>query len=314
MAAKQYKYIFGPVPSRRFGRSLGVDLTPFKTCDYDCIFCQLGPSKQTTAERKEYVPIEDVLAELRDWLENDGQADVVTLSGSGEPTLHSYFGRVLDFVNENSDLPTVLLTNSSMLGLPEVRADAAKASIVKVSLSAWNQESFEWVNRPDPSLSFEEIVAGLKIFRKEYDGEMRMEVFLVAGINSTPEDVSRIAAIADDIKPDLIQLNTAVRPPAEDIAAVARIEMDELAKLFSQKTEVIADFSSDTGNEIRVNEETILAMLKRRPCTAGHIARVFGMHLNEVAKYTGKLVGAGQLQSERRGGDIYYFAGQAEER
>lgn len=308
MDRQKYKYIFGPVPSRRFGRSLGVDLTPFKTCDYDCIFCQLGPTESTTVARKDYVPIDEVIEELRDWLENDGEADFVTLSGSGEPTLHKHFGKVFEFIKSHSDIRTLLLTNSSMLSIPEARADAAKADIVKVSLSAWSQESMEWINRPHPTLRFEDIVAGLKQFRKEYDGELRMEVFLVAGLNSTPEDATRIAALADEIEPDLIQLNTAVRPPAEDIGAVSCEEMERLAGIFNQKTEVIANFKATANKEFEANEDTILAMLKRRPCTAKHIAQVFGMHLNEVAKYTGQLLRNGDIRTEQKGQETYYVA------
>jgi len=195
-----------------------------------------------------------------------------------------------------------------MLRLPEVRADAAQASIVKVSLSAWNQESFEWINRPDPSLKFADVVAGLRQFRKEYAGELRMEVFLLTGINADPEDVARIAAFADEIKPDLVQLNTAVRPPAEDVAAVPPEKLAELAKLFRQPAEVIADFKAGLSGRIEANEDTILSMLKRRPCTAEHIARVFEMHLNEVAKYTGKLLNSEKIRILRKDGEIYYSA------
>jgi len=305
----EYKHIFGPVPSRRFGRSLGIDLTPFKTCDFDCVFCQLGSTAHTTAERKEYVPTEDVIAELREWLDKGGEADVVTLAGSGEPTLHSGFGRVLDFIKSECDIPAVILTNGSLLHLPEVRADAAKAAIVKASLSAWDQESFRRVNRPNPSLRFDDIVSGLKAFRKDYSGELRLEVFLVPGINSDPGQVARIAALADEIKPDLVQLNTAVRPPAEDVRAVTPEEMERLAGLFRQKTEAIADFKSKLSSEVEANEETILAMLKRRPCTAAHIAEVFKMHPNEVAKYTGKLVSQGVVKQVEKNSEIYFSGG-----
>jgi len=135
---REYKYLFGPVPSRRFGRSLGIDLTPFKTCSLDCVFCQLGKTTCKTAQRDEFVPIQDVLAELSDWLKTNGNADVVTLSGSGEPTLHSKFGEVIEFVRKRSNIPMLLLTNGTMLHLPDVREAAAAANMVKASLSAWD--------------------------------------------------------------------------------------------------------------------------------------------------------------------------------
>lgn len=305
--AKEYKYLFGPVPSRRFGRSLGVDLTPFKTCSFDCVFCQLGSTKKTLLERREYVPIDEVLNELRDWLERDGRADYITLSGSGEPTLHKHFGRVLEFVQATSEISSILMTNSSMLRLAEVRESAAKANIVKVSLSAWDQKSLDLINRPHRDLSFDEIVAGLKSFRREFSGEMHLEVFLVKGLNSTRADVARIATIANEIEPDIVQLNTAVRPPAEEISAVSREEMEKFAELFTRKTEVIANFDALSGEKIKATQESLYSMLKRHPCTAEHIGQVFGMQTNEVAKYIGNLMRAGKIKSERKSGHIYYF-------
>lgn len=138
---QKYQYLFGPVPSRRLGRSLGVDLTPYKTCTLDCVFCQLGRTTKKTVTRQEYVPTDRVLAELEQWLKSDGKADYITLSGSGEPTLHSRFGEVLEFIRANSKIPAVLLSNGMMLYLPEVRAAAAYANVLKVSLSAWDQMS-----------------------------------------------------------------------------------------------------------------------------------------------------------------------------
>ena len=139
MKNNRSKHLFGPVPSRRFGRSLGVDLIPFKTCGFDCIFCQLGHTTRKTLKRKEYVPVDQVIEELADWLKTEGQADYITLGGSGEPTLNSEFGRVIDFVRNATTIPVALLTNGSLLSNPEVRVQAAQANVVKVSLSAWDQ-------------------------------------------------------------------------------------------------------------------------------------------------------------------------------
>jgi wyosine [tRNA(Phe)-imidazoG37] synthetase (radical SAM superfamily) len=304
---KNYRYLFGPVPSRRFGRSLGVDLTPRKTCSLNCVFCQLGPTPQTTLERREYVPTEDVLAELGDWLNSGGQADYISLAGSGEPTLHSGFGKVLRYIREHSDIPSALLTNSTLLHLPEVRAAAAEADVVKASLSAWNQASFGWINRPDPHLRFDDILAGLQTFRSEYSGQIWLEVFLVGGMNATRADVRKIAALAATIAPDRIQLNTAVRPPAEDFATpLSRRQLEELAPLFEPPAEVIAEFDRSAAPKFEVNLESICAMLQRRPCTAGQIAQVFGLHPNEVAKYLGRLVREARIRSESRDGEVYY--------
>jgi len=127
----RYRHLFGPVPSRRLGRSLGVDLTPFKTCTLDCIFCQLGHTTNKTLDRKEYVPVVAVEAELETWIKEGGKADYITLSGSGEPTLHTRFGEVLQFVRDQTAIPTALLSNGTLFWLPEVREAARHADIVK---------------------------------------------------------------------------------------------------------------------------------------------------------------------------------------
>ncbi len=155
-----YKYLFGPVPSRRFGRSLGVDLTPYKTCTLDCVFCQLGRTTKKTVTWQEYVPTDSVLAELGEWLKRDGQADYITLSGSGEPTLHSGFGKVLEFIRSKTTTLAVLPTSGTTLQSRQVREAAACANVVKVSLSAWDQASYEWMNRPHIELQFEQLVPG----------------------------------------------------------------------------------------------------------------------------------------------------------
>ena len=303
-----YDYVFGPVPSRRLGQSLGIDLTPHKTCSFDCVFCQLGRTTVKTVDRKDYVPTATVLAELEQWLETDGQADVITLSGSGEPTLHAGFGKVIERIKEKSALPAVLLTNGSLLHLPEVRDAAARADTVKVSLSAWDQTSYGWVNRPHPDLQFAQLVRGLQHFRDQFKGQLWMEVFVIAGVNAMPEDVAKIAAIAKNIAPDRIQLNTAVRPPAEDfVRPLSGEQLSALTGYFQPEAEIIAEFSGGSG-QVQANQDTILAMLRRRPCTAGQISEVFAMHLNEVSKYLGKLMRTGQIRSERRDTHVYYLA------
>ncbi len=302
-----YKYLFGPVPSRRFGRSLGVDLTPYKTCSLDCVFCQLGRTTQKTVHRREYVPTESVLAELGEWLKRDGQADYITLSGSGEPTLHSDFGKVLEFIRSKTTIPAVLLTNGTMLQLREVREAAACANVVKVSLSAWDQASYGWVNRPHKQLQFDQLVKGQKDFRAQFKGKLWMEVFLVAGMNSMPADVSKIADHAKEIGPDRIQLNTAVRPPAEDFAtALSEERMQSLRHQFHPTAQIIAEFKAQHANHIQANQATIFSMLQRRPCTAEQIAGIFGMHLNEVSKYLGKLLRADLIQAQRERATVYY--------
>jgi wyosine [tRNA(Phe)-imidazoG37] synthetase (radical SAM superfamily) len=308
----KYRHLFGPVPSRRLGRSLGVDLTPFKTCSFDCIFCQLGRTTRKTLTRKEYVPVDKVIAELDEWLKTEDSADYITLSGSGEPTLNSEFGRVIDFVRNATTIPVALLTNGSLLSDPEVRAQAAQANVVKVSLSAWDQFSLEHINRPHRSVEFKRLIEGQWLFRKEFKGELWMEVFLVWGTNTTTKDVSSIAELVKVIGPDKVQLNTAVRPPCEEYAyAVPEDQMGALARLFDPPAEVVAEYSSDASAKVQANEADILGMLKRRPCTLDQICRVFGLHKNEASKYVGKLLRTGKIRPQETGPNAYYVAVKA---
>ena len=308
-----FRHVFGPVPSRRFGRSLGIDLTPMKTCSFDCIFCQLGPTPKTTLARGELVPVDEVQAEILRWRDEGGRADYATLSGSGEPTLHRNFGDVLKFMKAELTCPAVLLSNGSLFHLPEVRQAALHADVAKLSLSAWDDRSFQLVNRPHPELDFARHVAGMQTFRKTYAGQIWLEVFLVAGLNDAPDDVARIAALAESIAPDKIHLNTAVRPPAQSsVRPVPQEEMESLAVLFRPRAKVVAGFSSSLGPDVAINETQILDMLRRRPCTARQISDAFGMHLNEVAKYAGNLTRTRQIRTVERNGEAYFEAAPPE--
>ena len=306
---EKYRHLFGPVPSRRFGRSLGVDLTPPKLCCLDCVFCQLGHTTQKTIIRKAYIRTQAVLDELHHWFKTGGSADYITLSGSGEPTLHARFGEVLDYIGRKTRTPTALLTNGALFYRKEVRRAAARADVVKISLSAWHQPSFEWVNRPHPKLSLKRLVEGQKAFRDQFKGQLWLEVFLIAGMNAAPGQVQKIASLAKVISPDRIHLNTAVRPPAEDfVVPLAPQGMAALTHLFEPQAEVIAEFDLRHCQRLMAGPDTIFEMLKRRPCTAEQMAEGFGMHPNEVLKYLGYLLRANRVRIERRGCSVYYAA------
>jgi len=304
---KQYQYLFGPVPSRRFSRSLGIDLTPPKTCTLDCVFCQLGETTHQTLTRDEYVPTQKVLAELEHWLKNGGTADYITLSGSGEPTLHNRFGEVLQYVHEHSKIPCVLLTNGTLLHLPEVSEAACKADIVKISLSAWDDGSYRWINRPHAALTFDDLYKGIKAFCSRFTGKIWLEVFMIAGMNALPSDVTKIAAAAKALSPDRIHLNTAVRPPAHDfVMPVPREKLQRFASFFTPTAEVIAAFKTEHSPAVQANADQLMTLLKRRPCTVDQMTRLFNMHPNELAKYTGQLLKDGRIERIRQGGVEYY--------
>ncbi len=306
--SEAYKYLFGPVPSRRLGRSLGVDLIPFKTCTMDCVYCQLGETPCAATGRAEYVPVHEVLAELERWNGTDGQADHITLAGSGEPTLHTRFGEVFRWARRNTDIPSVLLTNGSLLHLPEVRADAALADKVKVTLSAWDEESFQRIHRPAQGVSFELLVKGERAFRKQYSGELSVEVFIVDGVNSDISDARKIAAMVETINPDRIDLNTAVRPAAvAGILAAPEGHLQALAELFGEKASVAASFNKQGSESMEIGEEALLGLIKRHPATCGQLAGEFNLPEDRMFETLGKMVAAGLLQTEQRDAETYYL-------
>ncbi|HSO17871.1 MAG TPA: radical SAM protein [Desulfosarcina sp.] len=306
MKEPRYRYLFGPVPSRRFGRSLGIDLVPHKTCSFDCVFCQLGRTKPKTLTRKVYHPTEDVIDEVRHWLRADGEADYLTLSGSGEPTLHAAFGRVLAALRD-APFPSALLTNGSLLKHAHVREAAALADVVKISLSAWDQRSFDWVNRPHPKIVFQSFMDGLKRFREMYHGRLWLEVFLLSGINAMQRDVEKIARLVRELAPERIHLNTVARPPAEDFAAaVPGPVLEALAKRFDPPARIAAETGAHRATKAAVDDADILSMLKRRPCTIKQIETAFGLHINEVAKILGRLMRDQRIRADLRNHQVYY--------
>lgn len=282
-------------------------MIPLKTCSLDCVFCQLGRTTNKTLDRDEYVPTGDVIGELETWLKSEGEADYLTLSGSGEPTLNTQFGQVLDFLRDKP-VPSVLLTNGTLLYLPEVRKAASLARVVKVSLNAWDQHSFEWVNRPHQNLDFMTIFKGLQEFRNAFSGQLWVEVFLLAGINSMTKDTEKIARLARDLKPDRIHLNTIARPPAEDFAApVSMAQLEKLVGLFEPPARLAADFTPHRTSKTIADEASILAMLARRPCTMKQVEAAFGIHLNEVSKILGRLMRDERIRADIRNDDVYYM-------
>lgn len=304
---KKYKYLFGPLMSRRFGRSLGIDLCPMKTCSYDCVFCQLGRTPSTTIERGEFYPLKDVCDELSGWLDAGGVAEYITLAGSGEPTLYSRFGELIDFIHSKTDIPVLILSNGSLFNLPEVRTAAAKADVVKLSMSAWNQQLLEVVNRPANGIAFKEMLEGEITFRREFAGKLVVEVFLLGGMNAIQFDIAKIADCVARINPDAIHLNTVTRPAAEDFAyAVDKEKLEEFAELFTPKAEIPPEILGSPVLNGEVDEAKIIDLMRRRPVTLGQIAETFGIHPNEVAKITGKLIRDDAIIMETRDSESYF--------
>lgn len=306
-----YKYLFGPVPSRRFGLSLGVDMVPFKTCTLNCVFCELGRTTRLTDARREYAPLADILGELDHWFSAGGKADFVTVAGSGEPTLHTGFGEVLKFVRRaGKGRKSALLTNGTLLRDPAVRAAAIEADVVKATLSAWDQASFDRLHRPHPRITFAGLIEGLESFAAGRKHELWLEVFFVPGINDTPGQARRVAKLAARLRPDKIQINTAVRPTAEPgVAPVAAGKLADLAALFTPAAEVAASPAKRGAKPAAaLDVKAVILMLRRRPCSARDIAGLFGIDEARAEPMLKELEAQGVLTSEKRRHGKFYTA------
>lgn len=211
------QYVFGPVPSRRLGQSMGIDTIPLKTCNWNCVYCQLGRTVPLTNLRREYFPREDILREAQGTLASHkpGEIDWVTFVGSGEPTLYTSLGWLIRAVKETTSIPVAVITNGALLYLPEVRHDLISADAVLPSLDAGSAELYRQINRPYPDITFERFISGLIAFRKEYRGKLWIEVMLVRDLNDTEKALSDIAGVLKKIMPDEVHLNLPTRPPVE---------------------------------------------------------------------------------------------------
>ncbi len=302
------RYVFGPVPSRRLGFSLGVDLTGRKRCSLDCVYCQLGSTSRTTVARRQYVPVEAILRELRKVLRTKQQIDFITLSGSGEPTLNSGIGPLIRAIKKITDIPVAVLTNGTTLTKAGVAKALLAADMVAPSLDAASQAVFRKVNRPYESLKISEIVKALAEFRRRFNGQIWLEILFVKGVNDSAEHVAKLVRQVTRIKPDKVHLNTVVRPPAEsDAKPVCRTFLRRIAGKFTPRAEVIASFSSRHQSKLTDNSaERIIRMVRRRPVTLQDICNGLGLHANETLKVIQQLLRRTRLTSRIHRGKRYY--------
>jgi len=310
---KSYRYLYGPVPSRRLGRSLGIDLVPHKICTYDCIYCQIGKTTQKTINRKEYVPVQEILGEVRRFLEEDHPpVDYLSLGGSGEPTLHSEIGRIIKGIKEMTSIPLTVITNGALLYEQAVREDLLMADVVLPSLDAVSPDGFEKINRPYPSLSIERIIDGLVEFRKIFKGKIWLEILFCKGVNDSPEELDKMKKAIERIQPDLIHLNTVVRPPSEEWAmALSQKEMEEIRTFLGERASIISEFDRHPSflTERDIKDE-ILKILKRRPLSLADLSRGMGLSEKELQNHIESLVSNGNIKMRTFKGLAFYEAGR----
>ena len=285
-----YTYLFGPVPSRRLGISLGVDLVPMKTCSLNCIYCECGPTTELSITRDEYIKPDSIKKELHHFFNNNPLPDFVTFSGSGEPTLNSCIGNILSFIKATvPNIPVAVLTNGTLLFSKNVRNEINNADLVLPSLDAATPEAFHKINRPHMDLDIENIIEGLVQFRKEYKGKIYLEVFIIPGINDTEKELFALKKAIKKISPDRVQLNTLDRPGIlSTIRSSTHTELNEIVEFWDMdQVEIIAAAPTrKTTLSYRSDiESAILETIKRRPCTLEDLVKILALHTNEINKY-----------------------------
>lgn len=290
---------------------MGIDLVPYKTCTYDCVYCQLGRTTDRTIMLKEYVPVEEVLEELGRKLAEGDKPDYITLAGSGEPTLNSGLGRLIEGVKAMARIPVAVITNGSLMWDRRAAESLVSADLVVPSLDAGDKQMFQRINRPHGGIEFERMVEGLISFREEYKGQIWLEVMLLDGWNDDLEHAKKIAKIAASIRPDRVQLNTAVRPPAEPgVRPLSKERLKEIARYFPMPVDIISSPAAtieETASRQGNVREQILAMLRRRPCTSEDVAHGLGQHRLSVLKELESMVEDGSIQKREQDGRWYYL-------
>ncbi len=306
-----YKHLFGPVPSRRLGMSLGVDLVPHKVCTLNCIYCECGASTNLTTERKEYVSYYEIIKELNDFFSENEKPDYITFSGAGEPTLNINIGKVIDYIKNNyPEVPIAVLTNGSLFNDKKVRQELLKADLILPSLDASTEKAFKKIDRPSKKLNIEEYIQGLINFRNEFNGTIWLEIMILPGINDDLENLEGLKDAILKINPDKIQLNTLDRPGVIDkIRAANRLELQIIIDLWNiENIDIIASSArkKDKHGFRKDTENAILETISRRPCTLEDLESMLGIHVHEINKYLDILDQEGRIETYRQERGIFY--------
>ena len=308
--------VFGPVPSRRLGQSLGIDTIPLKTCNWNCVYCQLGRSVPLVNQRCDYFLSEAILAEVQAALftHSHGAIDWITFVGSGEPTLHASLGLLIRQVKALTDLPVAVITNGSLLYLPEVRADLAAADAVLPTLDAGTPQLYRKINRPHPDLTFERLVNGLIAFRQMYHGQLWIEVMLVRGLNDDDEALRDIAAMLRQIEPDQVHINLPLRPPAETWVQPPDDEgLMRATAMLGTSAHVVqsSEGTFDIGNGEHLTD-AIVGIITRHPLRDEELRRALAKWSpDQVEEALAELAASGRAQIIERYGTRFWSAAES---
>lgn len=264
-------YFYGPVPSRRLGFSLGVNLFPKKICSFDCLYCQLGQNSKKTIRRVSLVKISEFKRDLQEIIKKTSKIDYITISGSGEPTLHKGLDKIIIAIKKvtKNKYPVAVITNSSLLYRKQVREELTKADLIVPSLDAVTARAFSRLNRPHRGVKLSKIIEGLIHLRREFKGKIWLEIMLVGGINDNKEEIEKFKTVIGRINPDKIQLNLPIRPSGIKVPLLGLKRIKEIKQVLAKSAEVITKFSlKERKSELRSNPgRDILNFLKVRPAT-----------------------------------------------
>ena len=316
-ARNRVRYVFGPVPSRRLGVSLGLDLAPPKTCTLDCLYCEVGRTTHKTLDRFSLNMAGDLLDELAATLpEVEHRLDVITLAGSGEPTLNAEIGDIIRGVKKLTPVRLCVLTNGTLLFRDDVRRDLAEADLVIPSLDTALEETFQRLNRPHPDLDLNRIIDGLKLFRREFKGEFRLEILFSAGINDTPDELAALKRVIDILQPDDIQLNTVYRLPAyENALAVSAEDLDRIARYLGPEAMPVGSFHGNgktSGHKDLASD--VIKLLQRRPCTLNDVAAALGLETDQAENTLKDLMKNGFIRIAGHGDQSFFHARNDDEK
>lgn len=299
-----YKHLFGPVPSRRLGMSLGIDLIPHKICSLNCVYCECGATTRLTRKREEYVPVDEVYSELNEFFRSNPDPDYLTFSGAGEPTLHKHIGDVIAFLKElRPKIPVAVLTNGTLFDDPLVRGELMKADLILPSLDAATDAALRRINRPLRTFRAKGYIEGLVRFSREFSGEIWLEILILPGYNDDRENLDALKEAVGRIKPGRIQLNTLDRPgTVEGLHPASMASLESIAAFLAMdrvKVEIIAPPEvREQAKAYRTDiESAILETISRRPCTLTDLEKILGIHIHEINKYLGVLEQSGRIES-----------------
>ena len=300
----KYKYIFGPIVSRRFGYSLGIDLSPeTKNCNFDCLYCELKKAKPVNFIENQS-NVENIIIEVDDILKKDKEIDIITITSNGEPTLYSKIDELIDKLNLiKKDKKLLILTNSSTILDKKIQNSLKKLDIAKFSLDSVIPKTFKKIDRGINGIKIKDIIQGLEEFRKIFKGELIIETLIVKNINDKVEEMQRLNEVLQKIKPDRIDLSTIDRPPAFDVKPIAMEKLEEFSRYFKNFPINIAYKKNYKSILLNLNRNEILSTIKRRPLSSDDIEISFSQESKGIFN---KLLKDRSIRKKNIAGVIFY--------